>query len=190
MISEKVSGLLQRFIIVLPVMMLLTACSHDMSGLQTKINTIVKETKGHDIKAAPKYVQIEPYIYKATIRDPFVATRPKRPGPINSQNAKRCNGPTKLLNRSRELLESFPLDTLRMVGVVRIKGVMWALLQTKSGTVHRVRAANYIGQNHGKIVGITGSEVLVSEIVENKGIEYEEDECPYRIRKATLALSR
>ena len=168
---------------------LLSACSHDMSGLQQDIDHTIRNTRGYRIKPAPRYVQIEPFIYVPTNRDPFASPRKRRPGVINPGNAKNCNGPVILAKRRREPLEQYPLKTLQMVGTIKRKATRWALLRTKDGTIHRVRASNYVGQNHGKIVNITDTMVEISEIVENRGVDDEDSGCPYRARKAKLELS-
>ncbi len=168
---------------------LFSACSHDMSGLQQRIDTTIRDTRGYRIKPAPRYVQIEPFIYVPTNRDPFASPRKRRPGVINPGNAKNCNGPVILTKRRREPLEQYPLNTLQMVGTIKRKSTRWALLRTKDGTIHRVRRANYIGQNHGKIINITDTMVEISEIIENRGVDDENSGCPYRARKAKLELS-
>lgn len=67
--------------------------------------------------------------------------------------------------RSREYLEDFPLDSLKMVGTIEMRGTLFGLVKDSEGTVHRVRSGNYVGQNHGKIVGITETEIRISELV-------------------------
>ena len=67
--------------------------------------------------------------------------------------------------RAREYLEDFPLDSLKMVGTIEMRGALFALVKDSEGTVHRVRTGNYVGQNHGKIVGITETEIRISELV-------------------------
>lgn len=67
--------------------------------------------------------------------------------------------------RPREYLEDFPLDSLKMVGTIEMRGSLFALVRDSEGTVHRVRAGNYVGQNHGKIVSITETEIHISELV-------------------------
>jgi type IV pilus assembly protein PilP len=67
--------------------------------------------------------------------------------------------------RPREYLEDFPLDSLKMVGTIEMRGALFALVKDSEGTVHRVRTGNYVGQNHGKIVGITETEIRISELV-------------------------
>lgn len=67
--------------------------------------------------------------------------------------------------RPREYLEDFPLDSLKMVGTIEMRGTLFALVKDSEGTVHRVKSGNYVGQNHGKIVGITETEIRISELV-------------------------
>ena len=67
--------------------------------------------------------------------------------------------------RPREFLEDFALDALKMVGTFEMKGALFALVKDSDGAVHRVKGGNYMGQNHGKIVNITETEIRISEIV-------------------------
>jgi type IV pilus assembly protein PilP len=68
-------------------------------------------------------------------------------------------------NRNREHLEQFSLDTLAMVGTMRISGRNFALIKTRDGVVHRVLAGNYLGQNEGRVVAIEPSKITLTEIV-------------------------
>ena len=54
---------------------------------------------------------------------------------------------------------------MKMVGSILQGGELFGLVQTKDGLVHRVVVGNYIGQNDGKITGITASKIDVREIV-------------------------
>ena len=67
--------------------------------------------------------------------------------------------------RNREFLEQFSLDTLKMVGTLRLGGEMYGLVQTKDGLVHRVTAGEHMGQAEGKITEITPSKISLIEIV-------------------------
>ena len=42
-------------------------------------------------------------------------------------------------DRPAEFLESFPLDTLRMVGTLDINETVYGLIQTSDGLIHRVQ---------------------------------------------------
>jgi len=77
------------------------------------------------------------------------------------------------LERRREVLEGFPLDQIRMVGMMRQGGINVALLET-NGSTHMVRIGNYLGQNFGLVTRITETEVMVKEIVQDAAGEWVE----------------
>ena len=77
------------------------------------------------------------------------------------------------LERRREVLEGFPLDQIRMVGMMRQGGNNVALLET-NGTTHMVRVGNYAGQNFGLVTRITETEVALKEIVQDAAGEWVE----------------
>jgi type IV pilus assembly protein PilP len=89
------------------------------------------------------------------LRSPFVPTSPSASNPNLRPDA----------HRNREFLEQYSLDTMKMVGSILQGGELFGLVQTKDGLVHRVIVGNYIGQNDGKITGITASKIDVREIV-------------------------
>jgi type IV pilus assembly protein PilP len=84
------------------------------------------------------------------------------------------------LDRRRDPLESYPLDTLKMVGTLEKPGLSYALLQVDKA-VFQVKVGNYIGQNFGMITSITESAVELKEIVQDASGDWVE-------RKAKLEL--
>jgi len=77
------------------------------------------------------------------------------------------------LDRRREVLEGFPLDQIRMVGMMRQGSTNVALLET-NGLTHMVRTGNYVGQNFGLVTRITETEVLLREIYQDAAGEWVE----------------
>ncbi len=75
------------------------------------------------------------------------------------------NGVQPDFNRHKEELESYSLDTLRMVGTVLMKDVLWGLIKANDGTIHRVSEGNYLGRNHGRILRILQDKLEIMEIV-------------------------
>ena len=72
------------------------------------------------------------------------------------------------LDRPREVLENFDLKELSMVGTLQgPTGNLFALIRDNSGGIHRVRAGNYMGQNYGRIVGVSETRIELIEIVPN-----------------------
>ncbi len=143
----------------------LSACSTDISDLREFVE---KERTSQKPKVAP-LPEIKPYEtfrYETShLKDPFEPFVAARPTATVKASGKKGKGPKPLEGRPREALESFPLDVLRMVGVLQQSNVMWALLKGNDGTIHRVKTGNYIGQNHGKIIKISEEKVSLLEIV-------------------------
>ncbi|HTY04436.1 MAG TPA: pilus assembly protein PilP [Rhodocyclaceae bacterium] len=69
-------------------------------------------------------------------------------------------------DRPKEPLEAYPLESLKMVGVVSKKGVLHALVQV-DGTVYQVRNGNHMGQSFGVVTSITDTQVAVKELVQD-----------------------
>ncbi len=132
-------------------------CSGGQSDLQKWIADTKKKPGGR-IQPLPEVKPYESYIYSAaSLRSPF---QPQGPSSANGPSALRPSE-----RRNREFLENFPLDTLRMVGTLKVGGSLYGLVRSKDGLVHKVVPGNYLGQNDGKIMQITGSKISLVEIV-------------------------
>lgn len=70
------------------------------------------------------------------------------------------------MDRRKELLETYPLDTMQMVGLLQKGGVNHALVQIDR-QVHQVRAGQRIGQNFGIVTSVSEREVNIREIVQD-----------------------
>ena len=70
------------------------------------------------------------------------------------------------LKRRKELLENYPLDTMKMVGTMEMNGTMYAVLQIDRN-VYKAVKGQYLGQNHGVITGITDTTVSIREVVQD-----------------------
>ncbi len=75
------------------------------------------------------------------------------------------------LARRKEPLESFPLDTMSMVGSLIKEGQPVALVKVDN-LLYQVRLGNYLGQNYGKIVKVNETEVSLREIVQDAAGEW------------------
>jgi type IV pilus assembly protein PilP len=69
-------------------------------------------------------------------------------------------------DRPREPLEAYPLESLKMVGVVRKGKLLYGLIQADK-MVHQVKAGNHIGQSFGVITSISEAQVSVKELVQD-----------------------
>lgn len=135
----------------------LSGCSNGMDELRQQVAEI-KSRPGEAIEPLPEIKPYEAFAYNAgNLRSPFVPMAPVR--------SDLAAGVRPDVKRPREFLEQFPLDTMRMVGTLQLLGRNYGLLQGKDGLVHRVLPGNFIGQNDGKIVGISSTKISIIEIV-------------------------
>ncbi|HKS96391.1 MAG TPA: pilus assembly protein PilP [Terriglobia bacterium] len=70
------------------------------------------------------------------------------------------------LNRRKEPLEAFPLDTMSMVGSM-IKGGRPVALINSGALLYQVHVGDHLGQNYGRVTAITETEVKLREIVQD-----------------------
>jgi len=70
------------------------------------------------------------------------------------------------MDRRRDPMEAFPLDTISMVGTILQGGKRVALVRANR-TVYQVKKGEYIGQNFGRITDISETEINISETVQD-----------------------
>ena len=75
------------------------------------------------------------------------------------------------INRRREPLEAYPLDSMTMVGSVVKTGRPYALLKVDN-LLYQVKSGDYLGQNYGKITKISETGVSLREIVQDAAGEW------------------
>ena len=142
---------------------LLTACESRQDDLSRYIAE-VKERPATPIPPIPPVRTYTPYKYEGLMgRDPF--RQAMSDGSEQVAESGNASGPRPDLQRPREYLERFELDTLEMVGTFNKESSEWALIKDPDGTIHRVSVGNYIGMNHGKVSSITNDEVNLSEFI-------------------------
>lgn len=88
------------------------------------------------------------------------------------------------LDRPREALESYPLDTLTMVGTLEKPGLTYALLRADK-SIFQAKVGNYVGQNIGRIVRITDVEVIIKETVQDASGEWVERDAKLELQETT-----
>ncbi len=133
----------------------LSGCSSEQDDLEEWVAQ-VKKRPGGRIEPLPEVKPYETFAYTAADqRSPFSMVSPAGPAGGVRPDSKR----------NREFLEQFSLDTLSMVGTLKLGGRSYGLVQTKDGLVHRVLPGQYMGQNDGKIITISDSKISLVEIV-------------------------
>jgi len=161
---KRRSGQWARLIIVALAGLIIAGCSGDnLSDLRSFVQA-EKAKPGGRVEPIPEVKPFESFTYKVNGRK-----SPFQPWGINTGAAKSSGASSGGLHpdtsRRREALESFPLDTLRMVGTLSQKSGMWAIIKAPDGLVYRVTRNNYMGQNYGRITKISEDKVELMEIV-------------------------
>ena len=119
-----------------------------------------KGTRGR-LDPVPQIKPYEPFAYNAfDLPDPF---KPRKIEPTKGGGSKLAPD----LARRREPLESFPLESLTMVGTLEKNKAMYALIRTPEKDIYQVRGGNYMGEEFGVIVGISDTEIKLRELVQD-----------------------
>lgn len=165
------------------VALALTGCGDEPHG---DLREFVKDSDNlpHGrIPPLPEVKPYEPYTYNAfDLLDPF---KPRKIEP-----PKGGGGAAPDLNRRREPLEAYPLESLRMVGTLEQKKQMFALVRAPDNTLYRVRAGNYLGQDFGRIVGISEAGIKLREIVQDSAGNWEEKDQLLQLQEESEATKR
>jgi type IV pilus assembly protein PilP len=136
----------------------------EMDDLRRFVDETGKDSQGK-IEPLPEVKVYEPFTYNAfDLPDPF------KPRKLTSSGG----GMEPDFARPKEPLESFSLETLKMVGVLSKKGVIHAVIKTPDNAIYHVRKGNYVGQNFGLITRIGESEVTLREIVQDSAGDWSE----------------
>lgn len=158
------SGRRAKMTIAALAVLIIAGCSGDnLSDLRGFVQA-EKVKPGGRVEPIPEVKPFESFTYVVNGRK-----SPFQPWGLNGGVAKSSGASSGGLhpdpNRRREALESFPLDTLHMVGTLSRKDGMWAIIKAPDGLVYRVTRNNYLGQNYGRITKISEEKVELVEIV-------------------------
>lgn len=160
---EQQTGKEMRLFVLLFLVSTLAACaSSDFSDLQQYIQQVKARPAGR-ISPVPEFETYETYAYSASsLRDPFKMFDSE--AEVVEDQASRT-GLQPDINRNKETLEQYPLDTLHFVGNLEKDGEKWAIVTSPDNLVHRVKVGNHLGTNYGEIVAITETKIIITEII-------------------------
>lgn len=137
------------------------------------------------VKPIPEPSKFEPYQYKSEqLTEPF--SKEKLAGILKSgqTNVQKSALIDVELERRKQPLESFPLDSMAMVGTMQRKDGLVALLKV-GALLYQVRAGAYLGQNFGKIVKITENELTLREVAQDAAGEWIERSAALQLQEDT-----
>ena len=165
--QDRAFSWLRAAVLSVLVSTLIAGCGGDPNQeLRQWMDDQVKTMKG---KVDPLPV-VKPYV-------PFAYNAFDLPDPFKPRKIEPARGSSKLapdLNRRKEPLESYPIESLRMVGMLERAKTVYALVRANDKTVYQVRSGNYIGQNFGIITSITEGDIRLRELVQDSSGDWAE----------------
>ena len=143
------------------------------TGEQDELSQWMEQQK-HEVKpsvqplSAPKKFTPQPYTALTGV-EPFSNQK------LTVALKQEARQPNSLLaaeiNRRKEPLEAYPLDSMSMVGSVVKAGRPYALLRVDN-LLYQVKQGDYLGQNYGRITKISETDVALREIVQDAAGEW------------------
>ena len=167
-----------RAIFVIAFALALAACGGEEFGdLKAELKDKTKDLRGR-IDPLPVVKPYEPVPYKVLDQtDPFSVAKIEL---VTKSSGGGGSGLKPDLNRPKEPLEAYPLESLKMVGVLQQKRANFGLVKADTG-LYRVKVGNYMGQNFGLITGISDSQIQLRELIQDAAGDWTE-------RQSTLQL--
>jgi type IV pilus assembly protein PilP len=152
--------------------LLLAGCGDsDVKEVRDWMDQVKQETRPA-VKPLSEPKDFIPYAYGAKEAvDPFSQDKLLSQLVKAAETAPDPNKPD--MQRPRELLEGYPLDTMHMVGTMQKAGVSYALVQIDRA-VYQVRAGQHIGQNFGIVTRVGDEAINIREVVQDAAGEWVE----------------
>lgn len=147
------------------VTLLMTGCASDEhQDIKEWMRENSKDLKGN----VPPLPELRPFPIVSydgsTLTDPFAGSK------IVPEKSANSGGNTPDFDRPKEPLESYPLESLKLVGVMLPgKGVTktpYALVQSTGGLFYVV-VGNHLGQSFGVVTAISDNEVKIKETIKD-----------------------
>ena len=156
-------------VILVACVAVLSACAADQDELQQWMEQQKREVKPNvEPLSPPKKFNPQPYAALGAV-EPFSTQK------LTVALKQEARQPNSLLsqeiNRRKEPLEAYPVDSMAMVGSVTRNGRPYALLKVDN-LLYQVKQGDYLGQNYGKITKISETDVAYREIVQDAAGEW------------------
>jgi type IV pilus assembly protein PilP len=169
-----------RFVLGVAIVALVAACGTDEDELQQWMEQQKREVKPNVAPlSAPKKFNPQAYTALSSV-EPFSTQK------LTVALKQEARQPNSLLaaeiNRRKEPLEAYPVDSMSMVGSVTRSGRPYALLRVDN-LLYQVKQGDYLGQNYGKITKISETDIAYREIVQDAAGEWIERSSALRLQE-------
>lgn len=163
---------MRHSLVLLAGAVLLAGCSDsDVAEVNSWMDEVKKETRVNVVPLAEPKVFI-PFAYGVREQiDPF------DPNKLLAELARAAATGSNPLrpdeSRRKEFLESFPVDSMKMVGTMNKAGISYGLVQIDRN-VYQIKAGQRLGQNFGQVTGVSEAAISLKEVVQDAGGEWVE----------------
>ncbi len=166
---------MRKLAVVLASIAVVACSGGDHEDLRQWMNNAAKDAKGK----IPPLPEVKPYEAApydvSNLMDPFKSAK------IGIEQKKSGgSGLQPDMDRVREPLEGYPLESLKYVGVMTKKNVSYAIILA-DGALYQVRTGNYMGQNFGVITKVSETAATLKELIQDSAGDWVE-------RDSTLLL--
>lgn len=151
------------------VVLLAAGCAPGFEELQAWIDSERRSAKPQVRPLQPPRQFVPEGYDGAQVADPFSAQ--KLSVALRQEAAQPNSAIASELNRRKEALEAYPLDTMTMVGSMARQGRAVALLRVDN-LLHMVKQGDYLGQNYGRVTKVDETRVEIRELVQDAAGEW------------------
>jgi type IV pilus assembly protein PilP len=139
---------------------LLSACGGGVNDELKEFITTADKNAKRSVPPLPPVQAYTPFGYTGfDLPDPF---KPRTLTAVKVGTG--INAPD--LNRRKEALEAFPLESLKMVGTLQQQKENFGLVKADN-TVFRLKVGNFVGQNFGRVTEISDTAINIKEKIQD-----------------------
>lgn len=156
-------------LLLLSSLLLLAACGNEeFQDLRDFVMNSGVNMRGK-VAPPPEIKPYEPFTYDNStgLPDPF---KPRK----DTKKAEHPGLNQPDMERRREPLEEFPLESLRMVGFLHQGKASYGIIRSPDSKLHRIKTGNYLGQNFGQVMEISDTEIKIRETIQDSAGDWSE----------------
>ena len=141
----------------------LSACGEPEREIEQWMKAESKDMRGQvaSLEEPKPFIPFKYEVDKQT--DPFNTIKVTK---ITDAKSTQAGGVGPDLSRPKQPLEAFPLESLRMVGVIEQRKAFYGIIMADNKP-YRIAVGGYMGQNYGQVTSISEFEISLKELVQD-----------------------
>jgi len=164
-----------RRLYLITICTLLAACSSEHEDIKQWMKESSKDVRP-GIPPLPKVIpyQAVPYLADKLV-DPFVPGKIEPENKQGGDNGKKGGPNFAARDERNNLLEKYPLESIKMIGFLNVNNQPMAVVQVEQH-VKQVKRGDYIGQDFGIVIEINDQKMSLKELVQDSAGDWTERE--------------